>query len=47
MDGFEEYLAERGINNAFGAELVNFYHAFEHKVYVTDFLEGVKNYISE
>lgn len=43
----EHYLEERGISKNFSMELLGFYDVFEHRVYVTNFLEGIKKFCSE
>jgi hypothetical protein len=46
-EGMERYLVERGINQTFGSDLLNFYGMFERHAYTTHFLEQMKNYCSE
>ncbi len=44
--GLLEFLNERGINEEFSKEIVEFYRVFEHQCYVNDFLGGIRDFCS-
>ena len=39
-----EFLKERGINEMFAKQILQFYRVFEHQCYVKDFLGGVQRF---
>ncbi len=44
--GLLEFLNERGINEEFSKEILEFYRVFEHQCYVNDFLGGIRDFCS-
>jgi len=43
-EALREFLVEHHINKQFASEILQFYKAFEHRCYVTNFLEGLRKY---
>ncbi len=43
-DGLLDFLNERGINEEFPKEVLEFHRVFEHHCYVNDFLGGIKDF---
>ena len=42
-----EFLKERGIDEKFAKEILQFYRIFEHRCFVEDFLGGIQQFCSE
>jgi len=46
-EALREFLVERHINKQFASEILQFYKVFEHRCYVTNFLEGLRKHCTQ